>query len=231
LDGTSYGVQSDGVFTLNSATFRATPDFTQASFQGTPRIDNASIPPIEFFPKLTPVVARDTQARYRAIRLLAISGHDHDNEAKAFKAEMRAKRGTEHRPWQMVFWLSVLYDLLSDFGRSAVRPFAIWVVSIFGFAAAYLGNAGKLAALTLSCADGSSYAVKSLIFALKNAILFVGWDREQVAAAYACLYERQPGAGFTVPATNGIIQAGQSVWSVILIFLFVLAVRNQFKIK
>src|SRR5262249_23657320 len=43
-----YGIQSAGVFTLDSATFHAIPDFTQASFQGTPRIDNVAIPAMDF---------------------------------------------------------------------------------------------------------------------------------------------------------------------------------------
>jgi len=78
-----------------------------------------------------------------------------------------------------------------------MRPLAIWAVSIAVFAAAYLGNAGKLASLTATCADGSSYWLKSLVFALKSAVLFVGWDREQVTAAYACLYDQGAGTGFT----------------------------------
>ncbi len=227
-----YGIQSDGAFILNAVFFRTIPDFTQASFQGTPRIDSAIIPPMEFFPTLEATVAQDLQARYRAIRQLAIAGHDHESEAKAFKAEMRAKRGTEHKWWHAPFWFGVIYDALSDFGQSIMRPFWIWGLSILVFSAAYLAHAGKLATWSASCADGTPYWLKSLVFALKNAILFVSWDREQVRSAYACLYDLQPSTTeFVVPVTNALIQTGQSVWSAILIFLFLLAVRNQFKIK
>lgn len=171
-------------------------------------------------------------AKYRAICRLSIQGHDHENEAKAFKGEIRSKRGTEHKPWHAPFWFGILYDALSDFGRSMMRPFGIWLLSIPAFVTAYLFHAGKLSAFSASCADGTSHWLKSLIFALKNAVLIVNWDRDQIRSAYACLYDLQPTElAFTVPTTNAIIQAFQSVWSAVLIFLFLLAVRNQFKIK
>ncbi|MGB0086617.1 MAG: hypothetical protein WBP94_14760, partial [Rhodomicrobiaceae bacterium] len=80
--------------------------------------------------------------------------------------------------------------------------------------------------------DNTAHWLKSLLFALKNSILFVQWDREQIRSAYACLYPQQPSqTDLIVPVTNAFIQAAQSIWSAVLIFLFLLAVRNQFKIK
>jgi hypothetical protein len=227
-----YAIQSEGAFLLHNATFRTVPDFTQARFQGTPRIDGNSIPLMNFLPRLKERDSRELQNRYLALRQLAVAGHDHQSEAKAFKAEMRAKRGNDHRWWSALFWFSVAYDAASDFGQSMMRPFVIWAASIFVFCALYLAHASKLGAWSSLCVDGSPYWLKALVLALKNAILFVTWDREQIRSAYLCLYDLQPtSADQLVPTGNALIQAGQSVLSAILIFLFLLAVRNHFKIK
>lgn len=227
-----YAVQSEGAFLLHNATFREVPDFTQARFQGAPRIDGNSIPLMNFLPRLKERDARELQNRYLALRQLAVAGHDHQSEAKAFKAEMRAKRGNDHRWWSALFWFSVAYDVASDFGQSTMRPFVFWAASIFAFCTLYLAHANKLAAWSSPCADGSPHWLKALVLALKNAILFVTWDREQIRSAYLCLYDLQPTAGDQlVPTGNALIQAGQSILSVVLIFLFLLAVRNHFKIK
>jgi hypothetical protein len=135
-----YAAQSEGAFILNGASFEEIPDFTQARFQGTPRIDSKVIPPMPFFPKLNYLESRDVQGRYLAIRQLAVAGHDHQNEAKAFKAEMRAKRGADHRWWNALFWFSTAYDAASDFGQSMMRPFLIWVASILAFTVIYLAH-------------------------------------------------------------------------------------------
>lgn len=83
---------------------------------------------------------------YRAIRRLAIQGHDHENEAKAFKGEVRSKRGTIDKPWHASFWFGALYDVLSDFGKSLLRPFLAWALCIVIFAAYFLGQNPDMAA-------------------------------------------------------------------------------------
>ena len=66
--------------------------------------------------------------------------------------------------------------------------------------------------------------LNALALSAKTALVFAGTDRK-MEQQYACLY------GDTVPVTSTFIQMGQTVWSAILIFLFILAVRNRFKIK
>lgn len=56
-----------------------------------------------------------------------------------------------------------------------------------------------------------------------------GWFRE-TAAAYACLYGgsvQEP----VIPAIGTFLGPGQTLWSAALIFLFLLAPGNLFKIK
>jgi uncharacterized protein YjbI with pentapeptide repeats len=215
---------------MSNANFIEMPQFNQVILKEAPELD-AVVYPVPSF-RLFGRAAEAKSIRYRAIRRLAMQGHDYENEAKAFKGEMRSKRGSEQKVWHAVFWFSMLYDAISDFGRSILRPLLIWVGSIPIFTIAYLMHAGKIATATDNCANGSIYGVKALFFALKNSVLFVSWDGEQVRSAYACLYDQLQGQpGHAVPASSAFIQAAQSVWSAVLIFFILLAVRNQFKIK
>jgi hypothetical protein len=53
---------------------------------------------------------------------------------------MRSKRGTADKPWHLSFWFAVIYDLLADFGRSALRPFIAWSLCAIIFAVYFLGQ-------------------------------------------------------------------------------------------
>jgi hypothetical protein len=133
----------EGGFNLNEAVFEKMPDFTQASFREPPRLDNVGLPAISFLPRFNRKTAKNAQALYRAIRRLAILSHDYDTELKAFKGEIRARRGAVDRPWNLAFWLGIVYDVLSNFGSSMARPFSAWLASIAGFALVYLAHSGK----------------------------------------------------------------------------------------
>jgi hypothetical protein len=222
------GARSDGAFALGEAVFAKLPDLVQTSFRETPRLDNVSLPAAAFFPGLSAKAALKEQAKFRAIRRLAIAGQDHDNESMAFKGEVRSRRGTLDKPWHSAFWFGAMYDVLSDFGRSIMRPVYFWLISIATFTAAYLADAGKLADYAARCAkpnaDAAPHWLNALALAAKNALVFAGSDR-RMEQQYACLY------GDAVPVTSTFIQMGQTVWSAILIFLFLLAVRNRFKLK
>ena len=141
---------------------------------------------------------------------------------------MRASSGDVQKPWDAGFWVSLIYDAMSDYGWSTMRPFLIWLVSIVAFVAAYLASAGRLAYLTAACGATGAYAAPQSLNALlpsaNNAILFVGLDRN-VDAQVACLY------GAAIPAWSAFILMAQNVINALLIFLYLFAVRNQFKIK
>jgi hypothetical protein len=218
----------EGAFELSGATFAKLPDFVQTSFKEAPRLDNAVLPPMGIFPGLTGRAAMNEQAKFRAIRRLAVAGNDYENESAAFKGEVRARRGTLDRSWHAAFWFGLLYDVLSDFGRSMMRPFYFWLLSIAAFTAAYLANAGKLTDYAARCgrpdAEAARHWINALALSVKNALILGGADRK-MDQQYACLYD---GA---VPVMGTFIQMGETVWSAILIFLFLLAVRNRFKIK
>ena len=238
------GVNSQAVISFDKTYFEKVPDFSQAIFAAAPRLDDITIghraeaqtfwrsffqsdapPDIEDYRTTAGVIAR-----YRALRRLAVLGHDHDSEAWAFKGETRAKRGTEHKWHHAAFWYGVAYDALSDFGRSLSRPLAVWFASVIVFATIYFTNAGVRAAEWFQPCSGNDVpkALRAFIFSTANALPFIGSNcAEEARAFYTCV-----GVPLEqVSAWSPIIQMGQTLWSTVLIFLFLLAVRNQFRIK
>jgi hypothetical protein len=78
-------------------------------------------------------------ARFRALKRLAIQGHDADREQEFFAREVQAARFAADWPWPKPFWrrqgwggvsrywFGWLYELFGGLGRSVVSPFLCWV--------------------------------------------------------------------------------------------------------
>ena len=218
------GIKVDRAFDMPEARFAKVPWFSQADFNQPPDLDDVQFPLPGFWCRgeagLIPL--------YRAIRRMAIQGADYEREQMAFKGETRSKRGTEHTPLHIAFWFGIAYDAFSDYGRSIARPLAIWLASAIAFAAIYAWNAGvAVSGWGSACAgDGASKALKALTLSAANSLPLIGSSRSEVAAEfYKCL--SLPHA----PAWSPILQIWQTLWSAVLLFLFLLALRNQFKIK
>ena len=205
---------------LKNAQFSEVPNFSQADFNQAPDLDNVKVPLPSFWRKgkmeLIPL--------YRAIRRMAIQGADYEREQMALKGEIRSKRGTEHRWYHAAFWYGLAYDVLSDFGRSMSRPSLIWLISIAIFALFYLASSAKLGSAFADCAAAGAPNIESaLIISWKNALPFIG-NAKAEEIAHGCLYGANAYGGIA-------IQGFQKAWSAVLIFLFLLGLRNQFKIK
>ena len=223
-------IKADRAFDLNEATFSKPPTFSQADFKQSPDLDKVHFP-------LPPPWERGDEelaAEFRHIRRLALQGHDYEQEHRAFKGELRSRRGNI----DCKYGLNFLYDIFSDCGRSIWRPFLLWVLALFGSAVAYLWNAGIGFAnwRSLCWANESSVGWKALSLSIANALPVIGPSRpEEIRSIYACLYGvprvTQGSQQFDIPPWSPVIQVGQNVVSAILIFLFLLAIRNQFKIK
>lgn len=92
---------------------------------------------------------------------------------------------------------------------------------------------------SLQCVDqrsGTTPITEALALSIKNAFVFIYWDRAQAARrTYGCLYGLhydKSGKSFTnVPAFVSFFSLLQMVLSAILIFLFLLALRNLLKLK
>ncbi len=99
---------------------------------------------------------RNIQARWRALKRLAIQGQDTDRELQFFAGEIRSARfaGDWPMPWPvwkasawggfLRFWAGILYQGFSNFGRSLIRPFLAWALCIAVFAIYFLGQSPEM---------------------------------------------------------------------------------------
>ena len=214
------GIEGRSTFSLAGATFLAVPDFIQAHFAEAPRLDDLRIEPRRLWPPTLARVKeyfqadRDLSARWRALKRLAVQGHDHMNELEFFQNELKARRWSTDHPWHAVFWFGLFYGWLSDFGRSIVRPLVWWVASALAFALLYFGahfdRAGKpfsvfgwiidrfalqpfgaAVAPPLQCLAGSGDPWRAALgTSARKALLFFGLDSsDKLTLNYACLYD------------------------------------------
>ncbi len=264
-------VNVESAFWLSNSVFREVPSFIQADFAQAPRLDDCRFGlfdwsvrgAVQFF---FGGGDEEHSARWRALKKLASEVHDHESEQKFFAHELKTRRWNRDWPWQPVFWFAWIYQLLSGFGRSFVRPI-IWVLlttAVFG--CLYLGNhrayvdddwAGfswgwakftsyfddrEVEPEPCVVSSGNSNAYQAaILLTLRNTIPFAGLGApEKLNQIYRCLYgvEGAETAGFPetrlpphIPDRIVFYNVLQAIISAVLIFLFLLAVRNHFRIK
>ena len=219
-------IEASRAFNLADARFETrVPDFIQAHFKEAPRLDNVSVPIPASRPNRDQIDKNDP-ARYWTLTRLAVQANDHDREHYFFKGQMRAERHLKlhGRAWRL---FNRLYDHISDFGRSALRPLFWLGVTTALFAIAYgaiswsFANHGTITACT-------RIIEKSLFLALANALPAIsGAQRQSILNAYSCLY----GDPEKIPVAVGYLGVFQTLLSVIFLFLIALALRNMFRIK
>lgn len=150
-------IEVERAFSLANAKFRYVPDFVQAHFAEAPRLDEVMIEPRGFWfpfkrsvkrngkaddaakspysetsdktPQSKPT--KEKSARWRALKRLAIQGHDHSREQEFFKRELLARRGVEDKRWHLAYWFGWAYQIFADFGRSMLRPI-FWFLTSTG---------------------------------------------------------------------------------------------------
>jgi len=220
------GMKAARTFAMTGAAFAEVPAFNQADFKQAPDLDVVRFP----VPGFWRMGKAELIAKYRAIRRMAIQGADYEREQMAFKGELRSKRWTVDKFWHPALWLGILYDCVADCGRSIVRPAFFWLASILVFAAFYWQRAA--ADVETRCAEAGGPLVQALYLSVKNALVIFGGTRDaRVNQAYLCLYDgtpEQPHIPATVTFAETLVQIPVSAT---LIFLFLLAVKNRFKIK
>ena len=224
-------VHSKGVFDIWGAQFALPPDFIQAHFDEAPAFDSVVVPLPTFFNagyhyrqydlwENAALRYRAAGARYRALRRLAVQGHDYDNERRFLKGEIRARRYFQDKPWVAAFWFGIGYDALSDFGDSIMRP-AYWgLASIFAFAGLYY------AAVFVNCGSPMPAEAfgEALYPSLKNAVVLISWDKATEVSAGANCVELSMKTNIWGALSLALAQIAQKIWSAGLLFLFLLAV-------
>ena len=193
---------------------------------------------------------KNLEARWRALKKLAEEAKDHPREQEFFKGELRARRWNSDWPWHPVFWFALVYEALSGFGRSFLRPVFWLIVTAVVFGNIYLGNHRDYVRVEAGDGDacvvgppGSDAVSAARALSLRNTIPFAGLGApEKLNQVYRCLYgvEGAATAGPNFPLErlppripDRVVVWGvlQTILSAVLIFLFLLAVRNHFRIK
>ena len=234
-------VQGNSVFTMTDAEFLEVPDFQQATFVQAPRLDNVNIESRHSrnisFTAVKSFFKGDLEkeGRWRALKRLATQGHDHASEQLFFRGELLARRGVTDRYWHASFWLGVFYQLFSDFGRSLIRPLLWWAVGVLVFAGIYLSHHPRGGEwLTLECIAGTGKPwVSALGLSLHRSLPALSGFGDTLPQFHACLYGVQSENPFRpiIPDVVSFLSVPQVLFSAVMIFLFLLAVRNHFRIR
>ena len=139
----------------------------------------------------------------------------------------------------MRFWFGLGYEVLSNFGRSIALPLFWWGLATAGFTWAYLEQAISAD----HCAIGESTPWSAAVgLSIRKALPFAGIaSSEKLNQIYACLYGIHGESGrlavlpdrFTPVIPDAVDYLGmvQLVLSILLLFLFLLAVRSHFRIR
>ena len=221
------------------AEFSTVPDFQQATFVEAPRLDNVKIgPQLSRWNKLKAFFTKgdlEKEGRWRALKRLATQGHDHASEQLFFREELLARRGVTDRYWHASFWLGVFYQIFSDFGRSLIRPLLWWATGTLVFAAIYVGyhpSGGEWFLLECVAGTGKPW-ISALGLSLHRSLPALSGFGDTLPQFQACLYGVQSENPFRPVIPDGVSFLGipQVLFSAVMIFLFLLAVRNHFRIK
>jgi hypothetical protein len=197
-------------------------------------------------------------SRYRCLRLHSQRIGDHEAELAYFASQMRAARKFETSRWRLAEFVDACYDVFSDYGRSYVRPLMLWSAAMLVCWAVYIVAShpfagrkvpiGSYVASVLGgdirCGRGELVRLVSGHLAVKNGLLFIGWENsDRAKQSHACLFGmtvlEYPAQGSEtairsaepfIPIIVQLLALLQTIVSAVAIFLFFLALRNHFRI-
>lgn len=253
-------IQSKNAFTLIDSSFNTElPDFIQANFKEAPRLDNIEfgdeIPPGNFKNSITTFIHPDIKARYQALKRLAVQAHDHENEQRFWADVLRSDRSlrTEDGGWNLrplvsaFWWGNIAYGFFSNYGRSIVLPLANFLAFILIMAGIhiYAHNtlnkdpipASRTKTHITKQSDLKDCNIRSSAFrvAAKNGAIGLLQNpakRSTFVRDYTCLYGTYiDNVTPKIPNTIFWIELFHTLFSAILIFLTLLGIRNNFKLK
>lgn len=237
------------------------PNFDQAHFVEAPRLDNivlgADVSPGNFKNSITTFIHPDIKVRYQALKRLAVQAHDHENEQRFWAGELRSSRSLkkEDSSWSwpergIANWLgNIIYASISDYGRSIYKPIVAWIcltllITLIHLWSQTSNSSAQLGIENIKMKIQMSDNVKldkcntfnsALHLAFKKSILGLGQDaskRNIYVRDYTCLYGTY-NDNETPKIPNSIfwIELLHTLFSAILIFLTLLGIRNNFKLK
>ena len=214
---------------FNLTRFARVPDFRVTRFSAPPEFHGtritynvASSEDYGFWRGLLNCASSAIDAeRYRRLKQLSAESKDHERELMFFAYELRAKRFHETTGVGPIA-LNLGYDWLSDYGRSTFRPL-VWFASSLMLSTAVIAHTYSDSPRAML----SKFA-PSLVLAFTNATLLLGSDKWELrkegfeALCGSC----KPQLGLV----GDLLAYAQSSFSLLLILLIGLALRNRFRI-
>jgi uncharacterized protein YjbI with pentapeptide repeats len=235
-------ITSEKSFNLFETRFTQVPDFNETAFHAPPVLDDMKVAgPLKrrewrFHAKnekdhsrdIRPHIyidwplarAADETRKYRALSKMASEAKDYQNEMEFFAQEQRCRRFWHDRPWGKTsgrFWIGWLYDKLSNYGRSFWRPVVGWLATWAAFAVFFASTVTK---------DGAHFN-DPLYISLRHGLIISGLTRN---GHLKQVLDRMYGAEH-IPDAASYAMLTQPLVSAIWLFLLLLALRNQFKIR
>ena len=258
-------------FLLADVRFQEVPDFDQAQFVQAPRLDNFTIRPSDFrddariairtlrnggftsasFRKTLRQFVKRRHARashWSELKRLAIHRHNHQCELLFFTHELRARRFSADKPWNLRFWVGIGYGCFSGYGASITRPLLWWAAGVAASVCMILhvhsdrstDPPGSDAGFSCIVGNGDPlYAAVSL--SLQKAFFTGSLSQGKLDNIHACLFgieeidvdafdflaKLQP----VYPDPIAFLGFAESIWSAVMLFLLALALRNYFRIR
>lgn len=136
------------------------------------------------------------------------------------------------------YWVGMVYQATSDFGRSISLPILWWCVGVLVFAVIYLfgghlGDANPLALLQAPCEDSTeTQSATALTLSFSRALIFSGLSNsDAVGQSYHCLFGDSTSGSTITPNWAILVGYVQTVFSIVMLFLAGLGLRNNFRIR
>lgn len=193
-----------GSISFEGSSFETVPDLRRSEFKKHVTFHRMSL-------KYKNRVHEDDADKYRRLKELAVTGRDHDKEQEYFAYELKAKRTLELTGFD--YLINLLYEIVSDYGRSISRPFAFLVATWSLFAIYFTASSDKVSEVS-----------RGMIYSLNLLIPFLPGGLKRI--------ERLEDELFSQPAlmSLGAWPVIEGFLGVVLVFLIVLGLRNRFRI-
>ena len=236
------GIQSRSLFQLNHAKFLSVPEFDQANFMEPPRLHRIQIKlnhgrsVLQFIKKFWKG-EQGQEARWRTLKRLALQAHDYIREQEFHANEIRMRRGTTDQFWKVSYLFGILYELFSNFGQSIARPLCLWafgiILSAVGYRNLYYYQAtGKFWQFSWLETPIEIWTA-ALGLALHRGLPAVSGLGNRLPDYHSVLYNvgSRYGQASLSPSFEALLGQVQVLFSTAMIFLFLLALRNRFRMK
>ena len=155
--------------------------------------------------------------KYRRHKDLAVLARDREREQMFFAYELKAKRFYETKGVKLI--PNLLYDWLSDYGQSVLKPFEWLMLTLLSFSYLYF-----FTSIQQSSLNSSELVWRSLVFSTSQLLPFLSSARNAQTSIEHSLYPDG------IPEWLYIFTLIENFLGFIFIFLMGLALRNRFKI-